>query len=116
MRILLGPARQKLVVLGQFDGHFLCKAKPVNKQFLLLRAQDQSPEITNNCSSNLVARVDDISDHTQEIPKKFPKMLQGLGTMGEPYSIKLKPDAQPLVIYAPCNVPLPFRGKVQEEL
>ena len=26
-RILLGPARQKLEVLGQFDGHFLCKGE-----------------------------------------------------------------------------------------
>ena len=36
--------------------------------------------------------------------------------MGEPYSIKLKPGAQPHAIYAPRNVPLPLRGKVQEEL
>ena len=36
--------------------------------------------------------------------------------MGEAYSIKLKPGAQPHAIYAPRNVPLPLRGQVQEEL
>ena len=46
----------------------------------------------------------------------FPKVFHGLGTMGEAYSIKLKPGAQPRAIYAPHNVPLPLRGKVQKEL
>ena len=46
----------------------------------------------------------------------FPKVFQGLGTMGETYSIKLKPGAEPHAIYAPRNVPLPLRGQVQEEL
>ena len=34
----------------------------------------------------------------------FPKVFQGLGIMGEAYSIKLKPGAKPQAIYAPRNV------------
>ena len=49
----------------------------------------------------MVSRVNEISDYNLDIPKKFPKVFQGLGTMGEPYSIKLKPDTQPRAIYAP---------------
>lgn len=34
-QVLLGPAQQKLEVLGRFDGHFLCKGKLVNIQYFL---------------------------------------------------------------------------------
>ena len=116
-RILLGPARQKLDILGQFDGHFLYKGETCQHTVFVVKGLKTNllglPTIV---ALNLVARVDEISDYAQEIPKKFPKVFQGLGTMGEPYTIKLKPDAQPRSIYAPRNVPLPLRGKVQEEL
>ena len=65
---------------------------------------------------NLVTRVNEISDNSTDIPKMFPKFFQGLGTMGEAYSIKLKPGVQPHAIYTPRNVPLPLRGQVQEVL
>ena len=39
-----------------------------------------------------------------------------MGTLGNEYTIRLKEDATPHALYTPRNVPLPLRGKVQEEL
>ena len=52
---------------------------------------------------------------TQEIQKQFPMVFNGLGTMGGKYVIK-KEESHPYAIYAPRNVPIPLRPKVQEEL
>ena len=43
-------------------------------------------------------------------------MFSGLGTLGEPYQIKLKEGAVPHSIYTPRTVPIPLRDKVKEEL
>ena len=86
-RILLGPGRQKLDILGQFDGHFLYKGETCQHTVFVVKGLKTNllglPTIV---ALNLVARVDEISDYAQEIPKKFPKVFQGLGTMGEPYT------------------------------
>lgn len=47
-------------------------------------------------------------NHT--LPLQFPKVFEGLGDFGEPYTIKLK-EAR-----SPRNVPIPLRAKVLEEL
>ena len=116
-RVLLGPARQKLDVLGQFEGHFKHKGEACQQTVFVVKGlKTNLLGLPTIIALKMVSRVNEISDYNLDIPKKFPKVFQGLGTMGEPYSIKLKPDAQPRAIYAPRNVPLPLRGKVQEEL
>ena len=113
----MGPAQQKLEILGQFNGHFLCKGETCQQVVFVVKGLKTNllglPTIV---ALKLVARVNEISDHSQLISKTFPKVFQGLGTMGDPYTIKLKPEAQPRAIYAPRNVPLPLREKVQKEL
>ena len=111
----MGPAQQKLEVLGQFDGHFQCKgATCQHTVFVVKQLKTNLLGLPTIVALHLVARVNEISDFTQDMPKKFPKVFQGLGTMGELYSIKLKPGAQPHAIYAPRNIPLPLRAQVQE--
>ena len=66
---------------------------------------------------NLAVRVDVITDVSEkDIPKQFPSLFQGLGSLGEEYNIQLKPEAKPFAIFTPRHVPLPLRTKVQEEL
>lgn len=43
-------------------------------------------------------------------------MFEGLGTLGEEYTIKLKDDATPYSLYTPRKLPLPLREKVKEKL
>ena len=62
----------------------------------------------------LVNTVDAVE---QPIKQQFSSLFTGLGTLrGEPYEIRLKPDAKPLALFTPRNVPLPLREKVREEL
>ena len=39
-----------------------------------------------------------------------------MGNLGEPYDIQLKPDPQPHALFTAWKIPLPLRGKVQQEL
>ena len=52
----------------------------------------------------------------ETIKKKFPKVFEGLGNLGEEYHIKLRPNAQPHTLFTSRHVPLPLRPKVAEEL
>ncbi len=43
-------------------------------------------------------------------------VFNGLGTIGEEYTVKLKENATPYALFVPRNVPIPLRQKVKEEL
>ena len=64
----------------------------------------------------LIARVDSTTLDTLDPKARYPSLFTGLGTMGEEYHIQLKEDAKPHALFAPRNVPIPLRGKVEEEL
>ena len=67
----------------------------------------------------LVARVDnteDVASNSTNLVHAYPKVFQGLGEFGDPYSIKLIPDAVPHAIFSPRRIPIPYREKVKEEL
>jgi len=46
----------------------------------------------------------------------YPTVFQGLGNLGEEYTIKTKPGAKPYALFTPQNIPLPLRPKVKQEL
>ena len=75
-RILLGPARQKLEVLGQFDGHFLCNGETCKQVVFVVKGLKTNllglPTIV---ALKLVARVNEISDHSQLHFQKSSKDL-----------------------------------------
>ena len=49
-------------------------------------------------------------------PDQYPELFTGLGSIKEPYKIRMKPDAKPYALFTPRHVPLPLRAKVQAEL
>ena len=115
---LFGPAQQALNTLGQFS-------TPVSRGKLLrtdhIHSQWATKESTGTAairSLQLLSCIDAINSNQPEyeIPHRFASLFQGLGNLGELYSIKLEEDAQPHAIYSPRNVPLPLRGKVQEAM
>ena len=63
----------------------------------------------------LVAKVDALSTKLG-VAGQFPSLFQGLGSLGEPYQIKLQPDAKPFALFTARHVPLPLRDKVKQEL
>ncbi len=52
----------------------------------------------------------------KDIMDQYPEVFTGLSTFGEGYEIKLKGEATPYALYAPRNIPIPFRQNVQQEL
>ena len=65
-------------------------------------------------SLQLVCRADTVCSE-EKIQQRFPKVCNGLGTLGEPYVIKLKPDVNPYTLFTARNVPIPQRNKVRDE-
>ena len=52
----------------------------------------------------------------QNIKDRFSKVFSGLGTLGGPYTTKLKEGAKPYALHAPRNIPIALRNKVRTEL
>ena len=60
----------------------------------------------------LAKRIDDTLFSSSEIKKQFSEVFEGLGTLGEEYTICLKEHAKLHALFTPQNVPLPLREKV----
>ena len=108
-KLLCGPCRQPLQVLGQFLGQLTHKAQVSQKQVFVIKGPKTNllglPAIT---ALNVAARVDSASCET-DIHQRFPKVFEGLGNLGEEFEIRLKPDATPYALFTPRHVPLPLR-------
>ena len=115
-RILYGPSKQPLKVLGQFQGKFTYKGRDSQQQVYVVDGLKTNllglPAIT---ALHLAARVD--ASHTStDVARNFPNVFKGLGNLGEEFVIKLKPDATPYALFTPRHVALPLRPKVEQEL
>ena len=116
---LFGPTRQALNTLGQFSTTVSHEGNSSVRTIFVVNGLQRSllglPAIR---SLQLLSCIDAINSNQPEyeIPHRFASLFQGLGNLGELYSIKLEEDAQPHAIYSPRNVPLPLRGKVQEAM
>ena len=90
-KILYGPGEQKLNVLGHFEGSLQYKQRSCKQQIFVIRGLKINllglPAIVE---LNLAARLDATTDYDSLVYSKFPIVFQGLGNLGEPYSIQLK--------------------------
>ena len=116
-KALYGPTCQSLKVLGQFTGTLEHQNHSSPQTIFVVRGLKTNllglPAIT---SLELLQRVNATHASELEFRKRFQKVFQGLGTLGEEYRIQLTDGAVPYALYTPRNVPFPLRGKVQEEL
>lgn len=115
-KVLCGPARHALDVLGQFmtvlkheqDTSLL----PV---FVIRGLKNNLLGLPAVVALQLICRASSVRTG-DNIREQFLKVFASLGTLGEPYQIKLKEGAVPHSIYTPRNVPIPLRDKVKVEL
>ena len=116
-KILCGPSRHPLGVVGKFKCNLATKGKVTRQEIFVVKGLKHNllglPAIT---ALNLAAQIDCTLSTTNTFKERFPKVFEGLGNLGEEYVIKLKPDAKPHALYAARHVPLPLRPKVTEEL
>ena len=82
-------------------------------------------ELTNNLlllpaieALHLIQRVNQKYDQNYDlkIQRLFPNLFKGLGNLGKPYKIRLRPNAKPFPLYTLRCVPLPLQTKVKTEL
>ena len=115
--MLYGPSRTPLQVMGQFQGKLEYNGKETIQSVYVVNYLKRNllglPAII---ALSLAARLDSVSNTTQAVVSKFPSLFQGLGSFDEKYTIKLKAGAKPFAIFTPCNVPMPLRTKVKQEL
>ena len=52
----------------------------------------------------LVQRIDTTYTSLADVREKFPKVFEGLGDFGEPYTITLKYEVKPFALFTPQNV------------
>ena len=120
-RVLYGPARQALDVIGQFTEKITHQHRSAQQTVFVVQGLKTYllgfPAIT---SLHLLCRVDaahaEIPVEEHDIRQHFPNLFTGLGNLGEEYQIKLKEGATPYSLYTPRNVPIPLRTKVHDEL
>ena len=116
-RKLYGPAMSPLIVLGEFTARLSFRHASCQQRVFVIQDLKRNllglPAIT---SLNLVSRVDSLQLTAMDIKCQYPQLFRGLGTFGQEYEVSLAKDAKPFALHTARNVPLPLRGKVQNEL
>ena len=117
-KLLRGPSNQPLPVVGEFIGSLAYEGKSEKHQIFVVKGLKNNllglPAIR---SMGLVVRVSEVtSSYKDKILVQYPALFRGLGTLGEPYEIKLKRNSKPVSLFAPRRVPIPLRKQVQTEL
>ena len=117
-KMLYGPARNLLKVIGQFEGELCHRGKTTKQKVYVVKGLRTNllglPAII---ALNLVAKLEEmVGASTHTVVEKYPILFQGLGSMGDPYDIQLQPEAQPYALFTSRNIPLPLRLKVKQEL
>lgn len=119
-KILYGPGRTPLKVLGQFKAELACGDKStIQRVFVIDGLRNNLLGLPAITALDLAVQVMSTESTTLNLPSEvvqFPSLFQGLGDMGDPYVIKLVSDAVPYALYTPRKVPLPLRKKVKQEL
>ncbi|UYV85108.1 K02A2.6-like [Cordylochernes scorpioides] len=64
---------------------------------------------------NLARRIEVVATRINPI-KEFPEVFEGLGQIGNPYEIKLKPGAKPYAVHTPRRVPIPLMERLKTRL
>jgi len=103
-KILFGPTRKALKVLGQFNSTFHMGQKESSQTVFIVRGLKANllglPTIK---SFHVLKHVDTVPSTELSTQQRFPKVFHSLGTLGDPYVIKLKADAKPYALYTPRN-------------
>ena len=112
---LHGPDSKPLNVRGELHATLQYRGRQCTQPiFVVKHLQHNLLGLPAIQALHVLAQVDGVNT---PIPEQYPTLFKGLGAFkGRSYTIQLKPDAKPFALFTPCNVPLPLRKKVQNEL
>ncbi len=120
-KVLYGPARQALEMIGQFIEKITHQHKSVQQTVFVVWGLKTSllgfPAFT---SLHLLCRVNaaysEIRVEEQDISQYFPELITGQRNLGEEHQIKLKEGATRYSLYTSRNVPISLWTKVHDKL
>ena len=116
-KILYGPSKQSLKVMGQFQGTINYQSRELVQPIFVVKGLNNNllglPAVT---ALHLIARLCSTTYDKTIVQEKYPELFTGLGKLGDDYEIKLRTDARPHALFTPRKVPLPLRNKVKAEL
>ena len=116
MKVVYGPAKQKLDVIGQFEEVISYGRNSSKQTIFVIRGLKVTllgfPSIT---APKILKQVDAVKTEEINIKQQFPKVFSGLGDFGKQYHIQLKEGSAPYCLYTPRNVAIPLKEKVQVE-
>ena len=115
-RVLYWPTRQTIETIGKFSAKVTVGDRMSKQTIYVVRGLQRNllglPAIT---SFNLAHQIGETIT-VPDVRNWFRKVFSGLGSLGEPYLIKLKEDAVPYTLFTPRNVAIPLREQVRNEL
>ena len=107
-KLLYGPSRQPLQVLGKFKGTLIHKGIQAQQPVYVAEKKPARPASYHH--------TDIGSQNGRNLQSEFPKVFRGLGNLGQEFTIQLKPDATRYALHTPRHIAMPLRPQVEEEL
>ncbi|XP_053570046.1 ankyrin repeat and SOCS box protein 4 isoform X1 [Bombina bombina] len=118
---LVGYGGHRLHVLGKCSYQCMLQNKKLNLEFYVIDTPAKPVLGLSACKQlNLIKIVMTVDQYNkglskQQVEELFSDVFQGLGCLPGECSIKLKPDAHP-VIHSPRRIPIAIKDKLKEEL
>ena len=115
-RVLCGPGRIVMPVIGYFSGHLKYKDR-VTKESIYIVEHLQTPLLGRQAITRLVLQLILISQRLNAVEeqslagvdpvKEFPSLFRGLGKLGGEHTIQLKENATPYTLSTSRRVTIP---------
>ena len=103
-KALCGPSHQPLQEFGQFEGKFVHGSNAtVQTVYVVSRLKTNLLGLPAITALNLATKVD-ATTKTPPIIQMYPSVFNGLGNVGEGYTINVKPGAKPYAPFTPRNI------------
>ena len=104
-KVLFGPDRSNLDVVGQFTGTLAHRERKSKQTVFVVRGlKTNLLGLPATESLQLAARLDSVDSYRERIIADYPQLFQGLDVLGEPCEIHVDPEAKPFAIFTPIDV------------
>ncbi|GFR70644.1 Pol polyprotein [Elysia marginata] len=107
-KLLKGPGDTPLQVLGVFQAKLSYKDTEMWETLHVIQGQHQPLLSASACLQlGLIARLNSLTTETPDFRAEFLNLFKGLGRLKDEYTIKTRPDIQPVSIYTPRKIAHP---------
>ena len=118
-KVLLGPCNYRMNCKGEFTVT-LAYNQTSTKETVYVVESLARPLLSRSAAVklNLISRLCELTtdEYKAKVMRDYPQLFEGLGTMKDEYTIKLKDDAKPFALTVPRKVPMPLYEETKHEI